>query len=436
MKNCHWRFVRTLMPIIMIFTINQSVFATPLELSVEECVALAQENSPTVKIAEAGREKSFWGLKQARSGKGFNLSFIHSDTRYNTPPTTGFFGTDHYTYDNKFNNQLVLGRTLYSGGKVKGQIDAARFNLKIADLNIDAAKQQLKLDATTAYYDVLQYRDQMQVSEESVDNLEAHLKNVKIQFGAGMVPKTDMLYSQVQVATAEDGLIRARNNYVNAVDNLLTVIGLPLSSETEIKLKDTFKKEKYQLTMDECVAYALENRPELAEYLANISVAKAGVKIAESGHWPSVSIQGTQDWYDQSFPGDKNSNWSVTLTTSYNILDAGLTRSQSKQAKASLNAAREQAKQTYDSTILEVRQAYNSMREAEKRIETTEEAVDVAEENYRLSEIGYTAGVGTNLNVIDAQSALTQAKSLNIQAMHDYSVTRAQLERAMGIKVS
>ena len=436
MRIFYWRFIRVLLPIIMMFTIHQTVLATPIELSVEDCVALAQKNNPTAKIAEAGRERNYWALKQARSGKGFNLSFIHTDTRYNTPPTTGFFGTDHYTYDDKFNNQLVLGRTLYSGGKIEGQIDAAKFKLKIADLNIDAAKQQLKLDATTAYYDVLQYRDQLQVSEESVDNLEAHLKNVKTQFGAGMVPKTDMLYSEVQLATAQDGLIRARNNYVNAVDNLLTVIGLPLSSETEIKLKDTFKKETYQLTMDECVKYALENRPELAQYLANISVAKAEVKIAKSGHLPSVSLQGTQDWYDESFPGDTNSNWSVTLTTSYNILDAGLTKSQSKQAKASLDAAREQARQTYDSTILEVRQAYTSMREAEKRIETTEEAVEVAEENYRLSEIGYTAGVGSNTNVIDAQSALTQAKILNIQAMHDYTVSRAQLERAMGIKVS
>jgi len=95
----------------------------------------------------------------------------------------------------------------------------------------------------------------------------------------------------------------------------------------------------------------------------------------------------------------------------------------------------EQARQSRDSVQLEVRQAFLNMKEAEKRIETSKVAVDKAEEDFKIAQVRYSAGVGTNLDVIDAQLALTQAKTNNIQALYDYNTSKAKLDKAMGIPV-
>jgi len=425
-------FTKVLLISMVVFSSIQSVLAAPIELSMGDCIALALKNNPTLKIAEAGKEKNRWAIKQSEASKGFTLSFDHTDSHYNTAPNPSDFIYD-YTYYTDFDNELSLGLTLYSGGKLEGQIDQAKLNFKIGDLNLDATKQQLKLSAVSAYFDVLQYQKILEVNQESMDDLDAHLAKVQAQYGAGMVPKADFLYSQVQLSSTQDGLIRVRNNYENAVENLSTVIGLPMNSE--VKLKDDFHYEKYALTMDDCVQYTLKNRPEMAEYQASISVAKDNLTIAQSGYLPTVTFKGTRDWDDQTLPGQTSRTWQVSLTASLNVLDAGLTASQLKQAKYGLETAQQQARQNQDSIVLEVRQAYHSLREAENRIETAEVSVEHAEEDYKISEIGYSSGVTDNLNVIDAELALAQAKTLYIQALYDYNTSKVKLDKAMGVTV-
>jgi outer membrane protein len=148
-----------------------------------------------------------------------------------------------------------------------------------------------------------------------------------------------------------------------------------------------------------------------------------------------LSLAGTNGWSDTEFPGAKNSNWMVSLNLSLNVFDSGLTRSQVKQAEYGVISSQEQARQTRDGVALEVRDAYLSMKEAEKRIETSKVAVDQAEEDYKIAEVRYTAGVGTNLDVIDAQLSLAQAKTNYTQALYDFNTSKAKLEKAMGIDV-
>lgn len=425
-------YTKILLPIAIIFSLNQSTLAAPIELSQDDCVALTLQNNPTLEIATADRGKKLWAVKQAEAEKGFNLSFGHTDSRYNTEPNPNGYIFD-YTYYTENNNNMSLGLTLYSGSKLEGQIDQAKLNLKISNLNLEATKQQLRLNTVSAYFDALEYRKILEVDQESVDDLDAHLTNVQAQYGAGMVPRADFLYSQVQLASAQDGLIRVRANYENAIDNLNTIMGLPVNSK--LKLKDDFHYEKYTRTIEECIDYALKNRSEIAEYQANISRAQDGITIAKSGNLPTVSFKGTKNWDDQKLPGLKSRTWMVSLTTSLDVMDSGLTESQIKQAKYDLSTAQQQARQTRDSIVLEVRQAYHSLREAEYRIETAEVAVEQAEEDFKISEIGYSVGVITNLNVIDAELALAQAKTLYIQALYDYNLSKAKLDKAMGVAV-
>ncbi|HWQ61337.1 MAG TPA: TolC family protein [Negativicutes bacterium] len=404
--------------------------AAPVELSLDESVALALKNNPALKIAESDREKASWTVRENLAGYGPSIGYTHNDKRSQSAPTLLDPNPDPV---NNFNNTVSLSLPLYTGGRVEGLVGQARIGLKVADLSLDKTKQQLKLDATNAYFSLLAKRNLLQVSQDSVDNLTAHLKNVQAQFDVGTVAKSDVLRSEVELANAQQELIKAQNNFDVAVATLNNVIGLPHG--TEIKLKEDLKYTQQGVTLDEGISYAMKNRPDVIAADANIDKAKEGVKVARSGFLPSLSLTGTNNWNDDRFPGARNSNWMVGLTTSLTVFDTNLTLSKVKEAEAGLVSASETARQTKDTVALDVRQEYLGMREAEKRIETSKVAVAKAEEDFSIAQVRYNAGVGTNLDVIDAQLALAKAKTNYIQALYDYNTGKAKLDKAMGVAV-
>lgn len=408
------------------------VQAAPVELSLDESVALALKNNPAVQIKAADREKAAWAVREAQAAKGPTLTFVHADTR--TSPARVISTTGRVPdISNNFDNKLKLNMDLYTGGRVEALITQAELSLQSADLELAKNRQQTKLDATSGYFSLLQNRNLVQVNQESVDNFTAHLRNVQAQYDVGTVARSDVLRSEVELANAQQKLIQAQNNYEVAMATLSNVLGLPHSSE--IKLKEELKYEKYGQSLDDCLKFALVNRPDVNQAQAGLDRSKEGVKVARSGYLPTISVIGTKDWYDSEFPGEKNHNWYAGVSASLTLFDTQLTRSKVKEAEYAVVNASETARQTRDSVALDVRKAYLNMREAEKRIETSKVAVDKAEEDFKIAQVRYTAGVGTNLDVIDAQLALTQAKTNYIQAMYDYNSNRANLDKAMGVAV-
>ena len=124
------------------------------------------------------------------------------------------------------------------------------------------------------------------------------------------------------------------------------------------------------------------------------------------------------------------------LLTNWTLFDSGYTAGKVKQAVEGYKKAQEQLKQTVDSVQLDVRQTYLSLKAAEQSIATSSSAVGLAEEDYKIKVIRYQAGVGTNLDVLDAQVALTTAKNNFLKAMYEYNNFRAKLDKAMGAPVN
>lgn len=407
-----------------------AVSAASAELSMQECVAMALKNNYAVKYAKSAKEKSYWALQQAEKNKGVSVDFTHTDQRYNTAPTSS---QSQYTYTTKFDNQLTLSVPLYSGKNLEDQIDQAKINLSVADLEITAQEQQLQLTVITDYLTVLEYQNVVRINQATVENDEEHLQLVQNKFDLGMVAKTDVLSSQVDLATAQDNLVQAQNNYANAVAALNNAMGLP--HDTTLVLKDDFSFKKETRTLEECLQYAIAHRPELAQYAAKLVSAQYDVDIAKSGQRPTVTLTAQQDWNDSHLPGMDNSNWLVKVTTSLNVFDAGITDTKIKQAEHSVKMVEEQAAQEQDSILLAVRQYYLSMSEAEKRIATSEVSVQKAEENVTIQKACYDAGVGTNLDLRDAVLSLDSARKDHVQALYDYSSNKAKLEQAMGLSL-
>lgn len=403
--------------------------AAPVELTLDDSIALALKNNPQMQVAEANIMNAQGMLNQAKAGGRPVVSLGHTDSRGETH--SPFSGST--TVSNNFDTKLGVTLPLYTGGRLEYGVDQAQTGYQSSLLGLENTKQQLRLDTTTAYYNVLQARNLVKVAQESVDNLAAHLQNVEAQYAAGTVAKSDVLRSQVELANAQQNLTKAQNNYDLAVTSLENIIGLPL--DTQLTLKEELTYVPVSMTMDQAINIALNNRPDLKQSQLGIEAAKYGLKVAQSGNKPTVNFNAYNDWSDTDFPGLDNSTWGMSVMASWNIFDSGLTKSKVTQAQAGINQAQAQNQLTHDNVVLDVQQAYLSLKEAEKRIQTTQVAVNQAQEDYNIAQVRYSAGVGTNLDVMDAQVALTQAKTNYIQALYDYNTSRAKLEKAIGASV-
>jgi outer membrane protein len=401
-----------------------AALAAPQELTLQESIAAAVANNPALKMAAADKDKASFGVDEAKAGRWPTLSL---GSTYSRQPAT-----DYSPASDGVSNSLRLNWQLYNGGRTEGLVDQAEEGLASAALGVAKAEQQVRLDAAAGYYAVLQTKNLVTVNEEAVENLRKHLKTAEEKFAAGLVAKADVLRSQVELANAQQNLIKSENNHALAVAGLKNVMSV--DPDSEIVLTDALTYEKYAKSLDDSIALANANRPDIAQAQAAVNMAKSGVKVAESGKLPTLTFGASKGWNDLALP-ENGGDWSVSLGASWNVFDAGVTNSRVRQADSSLAKAQEQARQITDGVILEVRQQYLSMQEAEKRLGTTEVAVNQAAEDLSIAREKYDAGVGTNIDVIDAQLALAQARTNHYQALYDYNVSKAKLIKATGLKV-
>ena len=192
----------------------------------------------------------------------------------------------------------------------------------------------------------------------------------------------------------------------------------------------------YTDPLAKCVDTALRQRPEISQYTDASKAAQEAITIARAGYLPTVAFTYQAGWYDFNFAGGSNYNWTAYLTTNWTFMDSGLTAGKLKQATDLYRKAQEQLRKTVDDVQLEVKATYLNLKSSEQSIETSKASVSLAEEDYKIKVIRYQAGVGTNLDVLDSQNALTQARNNYLKAIYDNSSYRAKLDKVMGVPVN
>lgn len=419
---------------------SQSVFAATLELDLEETIQRALLTNPSVKIAEYNRKAAKADYSAAKGARGISISLSHDSSRggyadYARRSVNG--GTPIWTKSigNSHSNSITASLPIFTGGELQGQIGQAKANYRSMLSAEEQAYNEMKETATTGYFNMLNATNMKALRQESVDRLQAHLDNVIAQYNVGIVARADVLRSEVELANAQQNYITASNQYDVAEATLNNIIGTPLG--TTLLLKDRLQYEPYENDMAYCLAYSEQHRPELKQAEYAIDSAEAALVVARSGHMPKVYANASNNWggNGSDWPGDDDENWSVGVTASMNVFDSGVTWSKIHAAQENLAKAKESQRQIKDNVELEVRTDYLNLREAEKRITTTQVAVASAEEDYHIAVVRYQAGVGTNIDVMDAQEALTQAKTNYYQALYNYNTSKAALNTSMGVGV-
>lgn len=420
--------------------LGQSAFAgETVALNLDDAMLRAFQTNPTVSIAQYELDSARASYNAARQSRGISITASHTTKRggyddniIKKTDATGAW-TDEYwkNIGNNHSNGLTASLPIFTGGKLSGTIKQAKANYQYNEVGVQRTYNEMRSTVTDGYFNMLQADNIQKLSAESVTRLEDHLKNVQAQYDVGVVAKVDVLRSQVELANAKQTLIQAENSYQVAEANMNKIVGLPM--DTNLKLDNLLVYNAYDKNMDDCLAYAAEHRPELMQAKYNVDAAKGALMVARSGHMPQVAASASQSWSDSNWPGDEKGNWGVGVNVSMNVFDTGVTLSKIHGAEADLKKAEETYRNTVDSVNLDVRSNYLGLREAEKRISTTKLAVEQADEDYRIAQLRYMSGVGTNTDVLDAQVALTQAKTNYTKALYDYNTSKTALETSIGV---
>jgi len=411
---------------------------TAPRLTLQEAITIALGRHPTLIAAQGTVQAQTARVGETRSNAlpQFNLTSSYTRTTSNATALPGIGGFNVTTTPSPSNESFdsyfagaSLQQLLYDFGKTSAQINTAKKSLEASQWDKETSRQGVVFNVRSSYFGVLKARRLVQVDEETVTQLAEHLQQVEGFYQAGTRTKYDVTTAQVDLTNARLNLITARNGAEVARVTLANAMGVPDQPIGE--LEDVLGFEKVEITLDEAIKEGLAHRPELQSFSAQRLAQEASVTAAVRTYFPTLS--GTADY---TYRGEQVSsmvwNWSAGVNLTIPLFSGYLTKSQVAEARANLDVLNANEEALRQAILLDIRQAYLNLTEAEERVHTSELVVRQAEENLALADGRFQAGVGTSVERTDAQVQLTNAKTSQVQALYDYRVDRAQLEKAMG----
>ena len=345
------------------------------------------------------------------------------------------------TPDQNWNADIQIVQDIYMGGRLIAAFRAADATEKQALANYQTSVADTLLNVRLAYYDVLLAAQEITVHEASVKLLEKELDDQQHRLNAGTVPKFNVLRADVAVANERPNLIQARNNYRIAKNNLSNLLGYNLPHEIweniPLDLTDDFDADPYPINLPDAIQQALNRRTELLALRKDVELQQLNIINAKSGYKPTVSVFAGYDWHNAQYTppvtlDHEFDGWNAGAQLSWDIFDGALTFGKVKQAKAQFDKSKTVLDDQARQIELQVRTAYSDFIQARETLDSQTTVQEEADEALREARQRAEAGTGTQLDVLDAETSLTQARTTQIQALHDYATARARFERAIG----
>jgi outer membrane protein TolC len=411
-------------------------------LSLLNCLNLALQQNASILKAKNDLEASEGIVVQTRA---VALPQVTATGQYkytdpnaieNFPVPGGFVQPNQ-----NWNAGVQIVQSIYEGGKLVAALRAAGATKQQALAQYQTAVADTLLSVRLAYYDTLLAVQQITVHEASVNLLQKELEDQQNRYNAGTVPKFNVLQAEVAVDNERPNLIQAKNNYRIAKNNLSNLLGYNLPrdiwEDVPLNLSDTLDAAPYQVNLPDAIQQALSNRSELLALRKTEELQQLNITSAKSGYQPTVSVFAGYGWYNAQFTApvtlDHDINgWNAGAQLQWDIFDGLLTHGKVTQAKALYEKSENDLADQSRQVELEVRTDYSDFVEAKEVLDSQEKVQEEADEALREAKARAEAGTGTQLDVLDSETALTQARTTQIQALHDYDTARAKLQRAIG----
>ncbi len=353
-------------------------------------------------------------------------------------PTNAFIANAFEVANQRWSADVRVTQSIYEGGRINSALRTARLTREQTLLNHQTVIADTLRDVRLTYYNALLAQQLIGVQEASVKLLQQELDETNKRFTAGTVPRFNVLRAEVEVATARPRLIRVRNAFRTAKDRLANLLGEkipPGTGELPLELTDKLEAAPWTSDLATAVAQAMERRTELEALRKANALRAESIESARAGYKPSVQIfagYGTKSSQFTDDLSDELHGWEAGAQLSWNIFDGFLTKGRIQEAEGLQKRAQEELAEAERGVELDVRVAYSSFVDAQEVLRSQEKVQESAEESLRLANARAAAGTATQLDVLNAQTALTEARSIQVQALHDYAVARARLEHAVG----
>jgi len=410
-------------------------------ITLTQALELARRNNRDLQVALLELQRSRYALKEAEAGLLPTLGISADLTRSQSSSSqlqqelsgpNSLSSTDEP--NTSFSGQAQLSYDLYTSGLGKARRNAAREQVRFNELAVESQSEEIRLNVTTDYYNLQQSDEQVRIAQSAVQNSEASLRDAEALERAGVGTRFDVLRSQVNLANAQQDLTNARSQQAIARRQLATRISLPqginISAADPVQLAGL-----WDLTLEESIVRAFQNRPELQQQLAqrNINEQQRRQALAELG--PQISLVASYDLLDQFDDSvSVTDGYSFGVRATLNLYDGGAARARASQQKVNIAIAETQFAEQRNQIRFQVEQAFSNQQSNLENVQTANTALEQAREALRLARLRFQAGVGTQTDVINSENDLTRAEGNRVTAILDYNRALAQLQRSVTLR--
>jgi outer membrane protein TolC len=337
------------------------------------------------------------------------------------------------------NNSYQLGASfaqpLYNR-KVGVALDIAGTYERYADQAFEATAEDVTRNTTKAFYRVMLAKELVEVNRQGLEVVKANLDNVRSLYDHGSAAEYDLLRAEVQYANTEPLLITAQNNLELSMNSLKALLSVPL--EQNLELEGAFQFEELpSVVIENARLNAVTRNPELAQIALQESLATQNVAVTRADFFPALSLIGSYGWQTQDNTYKVHDyKWANTfalgLHLSYTLFDGMATQSRVAQANSDRTKLHYLRLKAEEGLRIQIRSVESQMEEARQRIEAQQKSLSQAEKALQISQTRYKSGIGTQLELLDTQVAMTLAKTNYSQAIYDYLTAKADWQYYVG----
>lgn len=377
-------------------------------------------------------------ILSARAGL-FPKIDLHADYNRTLELPKVYFGGQEFIVGTKnaIAGGLTFDQTLFEGGGVFSAWAAAQQYRKMNAHLARYARLELESQVATAYFDALLLKQLVDVARQTLQLAEEHEALVAKKYADGIVSEYDNLRARVRVANARPPLIQAENDLRLAMLRLTNLTGMQQGVEFAVGDTESDSSAWENAPTSELVAIAHNSRPDLAAMTHQIAAIDKAVGVLKAERWPSLHLKGTFDYQalsDESWPArdDYFRSWQVGLSASYSLFDGFRRKGNIQVLRVDQHEAELRQMELERAVALQIDGARSGFDEATARMAAQGETVTEAERGLAIANTRYESGVGTQLEVLDAQVALATARVFAATALHDRRVARVRWRLAMG----
>jgi outer membrane protein len=392
----------------------------PGPLSLRECIAVAQQNNTDILSAQndvtAARSRSA-GAKSAYFPQVSlqNNTFSWGSQGVLNKVTTG--------------TALTVSQNIFDAGLREVNVKSARFGVIQSTSGLTRTQQTISFDVSKAYYEVLRTRHLAEVAQANVKYNEGLRDQIQARASVGDAARVDVLPVEAQLAGARVSLLSAQNSVRMSAIELQSVMGLspqPGFGILEVDVAPILEIE----SLDQFITPALTSRPDILQNQAAVGAARASVKSAKIALSPRPTI--SADYQRQVSGGFTTGGTQVVGGIVFDIFDGGANRAAYRESKASEATAELRALQIGKDIRAQVEEAYLALTNARERMAASSVSLEAANKNYLAQKERYDQGLGSTLDLLNAELQVVTAQSDDVQACYDYYIAAAQMDYAVG----